>query len=119
MMQHQRATSLKRMQELLNQTEQTYIAYLNSGGLFLHARILRQCNANLRTSVVASIPVLPKEYLAHALMLIHHIDVWTTLWEEAYRRDKPKPNSVFSFENSVNFPQEAVAKLVKFAQKNE
>jgi hypothetical protein len=119
MIHQQRATFLKSMQELLNQTESNYRAYLNSGKIFLYARILRETNANLRTCIAANLPLLPEEHRGYALRLIYHLDVWTALWEEAFEQAKPEPNSVFSFENSVNFPQEAVAHLVNFAKKNE
>jgi hypothetical protein len=46
------------------------------------------------------------------LKLIHHIDVWMTLWNELKERTSPKPTDPFVFDNPVPFPRDSVGRIL-------
>ena len=98
----------------LARSELAYKAYIDSGRLFLYAKILKDVNDSLRGLLVNKTHLLPREQIMNSLSLIHHIDVWSTLWEASYALQKPSLKSVFSFENTVNFPRHEVSLLLSY-----
>ncbi len=102
----------------LARAEFAYKAYIDSGKIFLYAKILKDVNDSLRFLLVHKTHLLPPEQIKNSLSLIHHIDVWSTVWEDAYALQKPSLKSVFTFENTVNFPRHEVFLLLSYCEKN-
>lgn len=111
-----RVLFLRLLRIQLDRADLTYKQYMKRGQVFLYAKILKECNDDLRMCVLANAHLLPKDYRADAVALIHHLDVWSALWGQAFEDTKPGPTSVFRFDNHVNFPQTAVARLVSLAE---
>ena len=97
---------------LLGRSHCTYKAYLDSGKIFLYAKILKDCNERLRELLIANAHLLRDDHWSDALALIHHIDVWTARWEESFKSTSPNSDSVFTFENWVNFPHKEASRLI-------
>jgi hypothetical protein len=112
-----RASFLRLMKAQLDRSDFIYRSYMNGGKLFLYAKALRECNDEILACVGANVHLLPRDNRADALALIHHLNVWTALWDEAFERMGPGPSSVFSFHNHVNFPRVEVARLINLADK--
>lgn len=102
----------------LARAEFAYKAYIDSGKIFLYAKILKDVNDSLRFLLVNKTHLLPPEQMKYSLSLIHHIDVWSTVWEDAYALQRPSLKSVFTFENTVNFPRHEVSLLLSYYEKN-
>lgn len=98
----------------LARSELAYKAYIDSGKLFLYAKILKEVNDSLRCLLVSKTHLLPPEQIMNSLSLIHHIDVWSTVWEDTFALQKPSINSVFSFENTVRYPVSEVYMLLSY-----
>jgi hypothetical protein len=99
-------------------SEFAYKAYKDSGRTFLYARILKDVNDSLKCLLLSKTHLLPPEHINNSLILIHHIDVWSAVWEDAYASQKPSLTSVFVFENTVNFPRKEVSSLLNYYEKN-
>ena len=99
---------------LLDRSDAAYKAYMSNGKIFLYAKILKQSNDALRELLINNAHLLPAEHTGNALALIHHIDVWSAIWEDAYESNKPALTSVFVFDNVVNFPRKEVALLMNY-----
>jgi hypothetical protein len=101
-------------QTLLDRAALAYRAYMHNGRVFLYARIMKDSNDQLREVMIQNTHILPPAQRQDALALIHHIDVWSAIWEQTFSQEKPALNSAFVFENSVNFPSKEVARLMAF-----
>jgi|AntAceMinimDraft_12_1070368.scaffolds.fasta_scaffold35485_2 hypothetical protein len=101
----------------LDRLHLAYKAYINGGKIFLYAKILKTSNDELRDLLIRKTHLLPIEQIPNAVALIHHIDVWSTLWEDAYLSLKPSMFSVFVFNNEVNFPAKNVQSLFAYYDK--
>jgi hypothetical protein len=96
----------------INRSNFAYKSYIESGNIFMYAKILKTSNDELRDLLVSKSHLLPLERYRNALALIHHIDVWSVLWEDAFLLLSPSINSVFKFDNEVNFPKKDVESLI-------
>lgn len=106
--------------EVKTQLERSHLAYksyINGGKKFLYAKILKISNDELRDLLVRKTHLLPAEQNKNAVSLIHHLDVWSTLWEDACMFMKPSILSVFVFDNQVNFPANEVESLLAYYEK--
>lgn len=99
-------------------SELAYKAYINSGKIFIYAKVIKDANEALRCLLIDNTHLLPSKQMKNSLSLIHHIDVWIAIWEESYLSEKPSLSSVFSFENTVNFPSNEVKSLLQYYEKN-
>lgn len=99
-------------------SELAYRAYINSGKIFLYAKVLKDINESIRCLLLDKTHLLPPEQVENSLALIHHIDVWSAIWEEFYLLEKPCLKSIFSFENTINFPRNEVNLLLDYYYKN-
>jgi hypothetical protein len=111
------ADFLGMMKTQIVRSELAYKAYINSGKIFLYAKVLKDINEALRCLLLENTHLLPSEHIANSLILIHHIDVWSAIWEESYLLEKPSLTTVFSFENTVNFPRKEVNMLLNYYEK--
>ncbi len=99
------------------QVERSQIAYnhyINNGKIFLYAKILKKINDELRDHLLLKTHLLPVDQSKNALAIIHHIDVWASLWEDNYILVNPSLTSVFEFQNKVNFPAKEVQNLIEY-----
>lgn len=101
----------------LDRSQLTYESYIKDGRKFLYAKILKNSNDGVRDLLLSKTHLLPKDHAKNALALIHHIDVWSTLWDDAFMSLKPSMTSVFVFDNRVNFPAKEVEKLFEYYDK--
>ena len=102
----------------LGRSELAYDGYLKSGKMFLYAKILKDSNDSLRDLLISKTHLLPAEHAANSLALIHHIDVWSSIWDYNFALHRPSLGSVFSFDNEVRFPHKEVALLLDFYETN-
>lgn len=102
----------------LDRSQIAYRAYIANGKVLLYAKIIRECNYAVRDLLIGGTHLLPTEQAKNALALIHHIDVWGTIWEDAFIASHPSLMEVFTFDNAVTFPREEVASLMKFYEDN-
>jgi hypothetical protein len=98
----------------LDRSEIAYNCYIAGGRCFLYAKILKKINEELRDLLVVKSHLLPVEQAKNALALIHHLDVWSSLWEDAYILLAPSLTSNFEFQNEINFPAKEVQNLVEY-----
>jgi hypothetical protein len=101
----------------LDRSHLAYKSYINDGKKFLYAKILKSSNDEIRNLLLRKTYLLPNDQAKNAVALIHHIDVWSTLWDDAYISLKPSMKSVFVFDNQVNFPAKEVESLFEFYDK--
>ena len=101
----------------LDRSHLAYGSYINDGNKFLYARILKSSNDELKDLLLRKTHLLPNDHAKNAVALIHHIDVWGTLWDDAYMKLKPSMMSAFVFENKVKFPTAEVESLFKYYDK--
>jgi hypothetical protein len=99
---------------LLRRANLTYHAYLKSGKRFLYAQILKETNEGIRTLLIQNTHLLPASQVDNSLALLHHLDVWCTIWQQVYEREQPDHLSIFAFENSVNYPLSQVNNLMEY-----
>jgi hypothetical protein len=91
-----------------------YTQYIGHGKIFLYARILKKINDELSELLVNKAHLLPSDLHHSALTLIHHLDVWRALWDDAYKSATPSISSVFVFRNDNSFPKGAVDDLIEY-----
>lgn len=97
---------------LLDQSHDAYRAYLDGGKIFARAQDLRIVNDSIRALLHEGMPLLPQAQKNNAGALLHHLDVWSALWDEHRERLNPGPDTLFAFENTVNFPRSEVRDLL-------
>ena len=107
-------TFLGRLNTQLKRGHVAYKNYLLQKKIFLHARILKIINDDIRQLILSYCHVLPSEQQSYAIELVSHIDVWSALWDDYYDRLSPKNMDVFSYENSFTFPKKAVDSLLSY-----
>ncbi|WP_124553123.1 hypothetical protein [Methylophilus methylotrophus] len=99
---------------LLRRANLTYHAYLKSGKRFLYAKILKETNEGIRALLIQNTHLLPASQIDNSLALLHHLDVWCTIWQQVYEHEQPDNLSIFVFENSVNYPLSEVSNLMEY-----
>lgn len=92
----------------------TYQSYLENNSSFLYAKILRDNNDLICESISKVYHLLPEREQVQTLKLVHHIDVWKTLWDCLFLDLQPKPSDKFAFENTVSYPLKAEECLVNY-----
>jgi hypothetical protein len=99
---------------LLKRGNLAYKAYLWSGEKFLYAKILKEINDAIKQLLVQNTYLLPAAQCDNAIALLHHIDVWSAIWDDVAENEKPNSSSIFIFENVVNFPHTQVTSLMTY-----
>ncbi len=94
--------------------KKVYSEYQGNGCTYLYARVLRKNNDCITDLLISIYSYLPEALQKDVLELIHHIDVWTALWDCLEKEKDPKANDKFIFQNSVNYPKTAENNLLKF-----
>jgi hypothetical protein len=87
---------------------------MSHGKIFLYAKIIKDSNDSIKELLIQNSYLLPTRQFDYAISLVHHIDVWGVIWDEAYKMNKPTLNSIFTFENAVNFPHIEVSNLMEY-----
>ena len=94
----------------------TYTSYLNNNKCFLFAIILKKNNDKIHDALLKKMHTFPDDLNAASLELIHHIDVWSVLWEQLADANKPDIYEQFVFANSVNYPKHFDELIEKFIE---
>ena len=89
-----------------------YDNYLQGGKRYIHARVLRECNEQIRSALLENSFLLPADLIEHALELIAHYDIWLKKWYDLERRQAPGLGDEFVFQNTAVFPREAEKALM-------
>lgn len=105
---------LSKLNFYFHRGEKVYSEYQKNGCIYLYARILRENNASIVELLISIYSYLPDALQKDAFDLVHHIDVWTALWDCLEKEINPKANDKFVFQNSVNYPKTAESNLLKF-----
>ena len=115
-----RTTIIEHLIKFLGQTfinfkrsEIAYKNYLHDGKKFIHAKVLKTCNEQLRTLLIENSFLLSDTLQHDALSLITHYDIWIEKWNESEQTLKPSLDGVFIFENSYTFPKDAATRIEK------
>jgi hypothetical protein len=105
---------LGRLNTQLKRGHVAYKNYFSQNKIFLHARLLKVINNDIRKLILSYCHVLPSEQQSYAIELVSHIDIWSALWDDYYDRLSPKIMDEFSFENNFTFPEKAVDSLLSY-----
>ena len=100
---------------LLKRGEVAYNNYMHNEKVFLYAKIIKENNMRIRELILKKCYLLPPEQQSNAFDLITHIDIWSVLWDDLSDR-KYSLQDVFTFENSVSFPEKSVESLLEYYQ---
>ena len=111
---YQEIKFLGTLQTLLDRSKVAYDAYIVNGQIFLYAKILKKCNASIKKLLVEHAYLLPSPLSSNAIVIIHHIDVWETIWDDLYENTEPTLTTVFTFENLVRFPKKEASILMNY-----
>jgi len=91
----------------------TYKEYINNGNKFVHARILKESNTNIRNKLLKNNFLLSDELQEDALALINHYDIWIKKWSDLYiKNTNLKLDDIFIFQNQHTFPKQSELKLL-------
>ncbi|QJB56651.1 hypothetical protein [Pseudodesulfovibrio sp. zrk46] len=99
---------------MLLRVEKAYEGYLENGKSLLYASVLREGNEDIRRLLLEDAYLLPMKEQEYALQLLHHIDIWASVWDQTYEEQQPQMNDEFVFANRVVFPREEVAELLAY-----
>ena len=112
------SSDMRLLDELLGPLHMHFLAahaaygdYLSGGKTFLHASVLRRINLAARALLLSKGWLLPESLQQDALALVRHWDVWLTLWEDLERREQPRAEDPFVFQNDVTYPRGAQEQL--------
>jgi len=97
---------------LLDYSHRLYTMYLESNKKFIYAQILRKVNGRLYEILHDSTSHLKDETYADAIEFMLHLDVWMTIWDSEYDKNKPQLHDTFTFDNDINFPKSSVKNLL-------
>jgi hypothetical protein len=97
---------------LLYYSHRLYQMYLESNKKFIYAYILRKVNGKLYKALHDSAAYLQDETYADAIEFMLHLDVWMTIWDSEYDKNKPNLHDTFTFDNYINFPKSSVENLL-------
>jgi len=107
----------KRLEFYLGRSETAYKSYLAGGKLFIYSKALKESNNILKEFLENYAHFAPGDCLGALAAIMHHLDIWTLLWEDAFEKRAPLLGHVFVFQNSVIFPREQMVVLEKYFQK--
>ena len=105
-------TLIIQLEFLLEYSAKIYNQYILNGKTYLHAKILKQINEDIRTFLIANASNFNDEKRNAIMDLIYHIDIWRCLWQEYYDIQTPKLGEKFAFDNDVNFPHDSLKKIL-------
>jgi hypothetical protein len=88
-----------------------YDNYIKEGKIYLHARILKECNLKIRDLLLENAYILEENLRNGAIDLISHYDIWVEKWNNLKQEKDPQLYDVFIFENEYRFPKEAEKRL--------
>ena len=111
---HELLAFLGALKTQLDRSEVAYHAYIDSGQTFLYAKILKKSNDGIRDLLLSKTHLLPPDLYGNAIALLHHIDVWSVLWEDTFLIRNPSITCVFSFANDVIFPATEVQRIIDY-----
>ena len=95
----------------LKRTEIAYNNYLQIGQTFIHAKILKACNEQIRNLLFENSFLLSDNLQNDALKLISHYDIWLEKWINLEKKSKPELEDKFLFQNTFTFPKESAINL--------
>jgi hypothetical protein len=78
---------------------------------FIHAKILKRCNEELRSLLIENSFLLSDTLQHDALTLITHYDIWIEKWNELEQNQKFSLDEIFVFENKHTFPKDAARRI--------
>lgn len=107
---------LGRLDTLLKRGEIAYKNYMHNNQSFLHAKLIKKNNTEIRKLILKKSHLLPAEQQDNAIALLTHIDTWTMLWNELKNSRVHQLNDRFVFENSETFPKQSVESLLAYYQ---
>jgi hypothetical protein len=88
-----------------------YDNYIKEEKIYLHARILKECNLKIRELLLENAYIFEENLRKDALDLINHYDIWVEKWNDLKEKRDPQLYDVFIFENEYRFPKEAEKRL--------
>ena len=94
-----------------------YDNYLKNGKTYIHARVLKEINEQIRYMLLESGFLLSEELIAEVLKIIAHYDIWIEKWNDLERNSNPKLDDEFVFSSEFIFPIESEKKLINEYQK--
>jgi len=97
---------------LLDYSNKIYSNYLQSGKLFLYAKVLYGTNQRISQLLINNLYRCKDNEQKDAIALMFHLDVWSAIWIEEFEVQEPNLKDVFSFDNEVTFPKESVERLI-------
>lgn len=101
-------------------SEIAYKNYINDNNIYLHAKILKECNLLIRSLLLDNSFLLREELRSDAINLISHYDIWLEKWNDLDKKKAYAINDVFIFENEYVFPKESEKRLkAEFIKKNK
>ena len=93
-------------------SEITYRNYIEAGKTYIHAKILKECNREIRDLLLFNCFLLSENLQKDALRLIVHYDIWLEKWNELELKNKPGLDDEFIFQNKCTFPKDAEENLL-------
>jgi hypothetical protein len=97
----------------LKRSEISYNNYLNDKKKFIHAKILKECNEQIRKLLLENSFLLSDSLQQDALNLISHYDIWIEKWKDLESKMQPDLDDEFVFQNTVSFPKSSSINLEK------
>jgi len=95
----------------LKRSEIAYKNYLQDEKKFIHAKILKTCNEQLRNLLIENSFLLSDTLQHDALSLITHYDIWIEKWNALKQTQKFSLDDIFVFENGHTFPKDAAIRI--------
>jgi hypothetical protein len=95
----------------LKRSEIAYKNYLQDEKKFIHAKILKTCNEQLRSLLIENSFLLSDTLQHDALTLITHYDIWIEKWNALEQTQKFSLDEIFVFENKHTFPKDAAIRI--------
>lgn len=95
----------------LKRSEIAYKNYLQDEKTFIHAKILKTCNEQLRSLLIENSFLLSDTMQHDALTLITHYDIWIEKWNALEQTHKFSLDEIFVFENKHTFPKDAAIRI--------
>ncbi len=92
-------------------SELAYKQYREDGSKFIYAKILKQCNENIRDLLIQNSFMLSERLLENAIELVFHYDIWIEKWNQLEGELMPSLEDKFIFQNSTTFPRAAAQNL--------
>jgi len=85
--------------------------YLKDDKIYLHAKILKECNLRIRELLLENAFILDDDLKKDAIDLISHYDIWVEKWNDLKEKINPNLDDFFIFQNEHRFPKEAERRL--------